>query len=95
MLSSPDHLNLYMHVDDFQDELLRHLSRDGGGSDWSVDIWFLLLALSEDWIMLAFLPSSGISPVLHDLSKTSSGFLSTHGCIPSRPMDYFVSSLPK
>ncbi|KAJ7403389.1 hypothetical protein BTVI_77309 [Pitangus sulphuratus] len=47
--------------------------------------------------------SSGISPDCHDLSKTmESGLkmkptnsLSTHGCIPSGPMDLQMSSLTK
>ena len=63
MLTTPDNL-LFFHLleDDLQDELLHHLSRDGGEADWSVVPWILLLALCEDWSDI------GLSPVLGHLS---------------------------
>ena len=40
MLTTPDNL-LFLHLlrDDMQNELLRHLSRDGGEADWPVVPW--------------------------------------------------------
>ena len=97
MLTTPDNL-LFLHLlrDDMQNELLDHLSRDGSEVDWPVVPWVLLLALFEDWSDAGFLQSLGTSPVLQDLSKmmesgsamTSASSLSTHGCIPSGPMQF-------
>ena len=63
MLTTPDNL-LFLHllVDDLQDKLLHHLSRDGGEVDQPVVPWALLLALFEDWSDI------GLSPVLGYLS---------------------------
>jgi len=49
MLTTPDNL-LFLHVlvDDLQDKLLHHLSRDGGEADRPVVPWVLLLTLFED-----------------------------------------------
>ena len=51
MLTTPDNNLLFFHLlhDDLQDELLHHLSRDGGDADRPVDPWVLFLALFEDW----------------------------------------------
>jgi len=50
MLTTPDNLLLLHLLDDgLQDELLHHLSRDGGETDRPVVPWVLLLALFEDW----------------------------------------------
>jgi len=104
MLTTPDNL-LFLHLldDDLQDELLHHLSRDGAEADWPVVPWVLLLAFLKIGVTLAFLQSSGTSPVLQDLSKmmengsamTSASSLSTRGCIPLGPMDLWVSILLK
>ena len=50
MLTTPDDL-LFLHLlnDNLQNELLYHLSRDGGEAEWPVVPWVLLLALFEDW----------------------------------------------
>ena len=61
MLTTPD--NLHLLDDDLQDELLHHLSRDGGEADWPVVPWVLLLALFEDW------SDTGLSPVLRHSSS--------------------------
>jgi len=49
MLPTPDNL-LFLHLlnDDLQNELLHHLSRDGGETDRPIVPWVLLLALFED-----------------------------------------------
>ena len=50
MLTTPDSLLfLYLLVDDLQNELLHHVSQDGGEADRPVVPWVLLLALFEDW----------------------------------------------
>jgi len=63
MLTTPDNL-LFLHLldDDLQDELLHHLSRDGGEADRPLVTWVLLLALFEDWNVI------GLSAVLGHLS---------------------------
>ena len=63
MLTTPDNL-LFLHllVDDLQDELLHHLSQDGGEADQPVVPWVLLPALFEDW------SDTGLSPVLGHFS---------------------------
>jgi len=50
VLTAPDNL-LFLHLldDDIHNELFHKLSRDGGGADWPVVPWFLLLTLFEDW----------------------------------------------
>ena len=49
MLTTPDNvLFLHLLVDDLQDKLLHHLSRDGGEADWPVVPWVLFLSLFED-----------------------------------------------
>ena len=50
MLTTPDNL-LFLHLldDGLQNELLHHLSRDGGEADRPVVPWVLLLGLFEDW----------------------------------------------
>jgi len=58
MLTTPDNfLFLHLLVDDLQDKVLHHLSRDGGEADRPVVPWILLIALFEDWsdIGLCFL----------------------------------------
>ena len=62
MLTTPDNLFLHLLDDGLQDKLLHHLSWDGGGADWPVVPWVLLLALFEDWSDI------GLSPVLGHLS---------------------------
>ena len=63
MLATPGNF-LFLHLlhDGLQNELLRHLSRDGGEADRPVVSWVLLLALFEDW------SDTGFSPVLRHLS---------------------------
>ena len=63
ILTTPDYL-LFFHLldDDFQNELLHHLSQNWGKADWPVVPWVLLLALSEVWSDI------GLSPVLRHLS---------------------------
>ena len=63
MLTTPNNL-LFLHLlnDDLQNELLHHLSRDGGEVDKPIVPWVLLLALFEDWSDIGF------SPVLRHLS---------------------------
>jgi len=59
MLATSDNL-LFLHLlrDDIQNELLHHLSWDGGEADRPVFPCVLLLALFEDWSDI------GLSPVL-------------------------------
>ena len=49
MLTTPDNIFLHLLRYDIQNELLQHVSLDGGEGDWSVVPWVLLLALLEDW----------------------------------------------
>lgn len=89
MLNNSDNLLFpRMFRGDMQGELFNFLFRDGTETDWCVAPWVLPLAVFlKTGVAFAFLQSSGISPVLHDLSKimesdlavTSAWSLSTHG----------------
>ena len=69
MLTTP-HILLLLHLlnDILQNELLHHISRDGGEADWPVVPWVLLLAPFEDWSDIGF------SPVLGHLSCSPGPF---------------------
>jgi len=60
MLTTPDNL-LFLHLldDDLENEVLHHLSQDGGEADWPVVPWVLLLALFEDWSDICLAPVLG------------------------------------
>jgi len=49
MLTTDNLLFFHLFDDDLQNELLHHLSWDGGEADRPVVPWILLLALFEDW----------------------------------------------
>jgi len=101
MLTTPDNL-LYLHLlkGNIQNELFHHICREGE-ADWPVVPWSSFFL--KTGVTLAFIQSSGTFPVLQDLSKMmesgsammSASSLSTHGYMPSGPMDLWVSSLLK
>jgi len=88
--------------DDFQNKLPLHLPREGE-ADWLVVSQLLLLALLQPGVILAFLQSSGTTPVICCLTRviegglaiTSAISLGTYVCIPSGPMDLCASGLPR
>jgi len=96
MLTIPDDLLLFQLLgDSIYDKLFHHFSKDGGETDWPIVSQTFLLDLFEDQSYIDYPPSSGTTPILQVLSKMiesgsaviSASSLSTHGCIPSGPMD--------
>lgn len=101
MLTAPNDLFvLYMPRDNTKVKLFHHLTRDGGEVNQSI-VTQVLLALFEDRINISFPQSLGTSPDAHGLPKmmesglamASTSSLSTCGCIPSGPMDLWMSTL--
>ena len=104
MMTAPDQfLVFHVFANSFQEDFLHHLRRFRGGAGWPVVPQIFLLILLQDRRDVAFFQSSGNSPNHHGLSKivesgltmTPASSLSTHGCIPSGPMDLCVSGLCK
>lgn len=74
----------------------------GWGWQWLLSSSILLLALFGGESNIGLPPFIGTSPILHDFSKimeicretTCASSFSSHGCIPSGPMDLWMFSLP-
>jgi len=95
MLTTPDNL-LFLHLlnDDLQNELLHHLSRDGGEVDQPIIPSVLFLALFEDW------SDSGFPPVLGHLScppgpfKNDGEWVSNDNCqLPQHSWVHSIAAL--